>query len=134
VTVNKAFAATASAAALAAVGIGLYLGGSPAEQRLLRIDEERLNGLRTLAQAIDAHWIANRTLPSDMNRLIDAQRLRMPVDPVSEAPYEYEILGADRYRLCATFDRPSPDVGVPDFWRHDAGRRCFDIEPRGLAR
>jgi hypothetical protein len=129
VTANKLLAALASLAVVVAVGAGLYLGGSPGDQRLLRLDERRVQDLRTLAAAIDAHWSAGSRLPADLAQLLTAQRLRsIPTDPVSEARYEYAPADG-QYSLCATFARPSRDAAHEDFWAHGAGRHCFAISP-----
>jgi len=64
---------------------------------------------------------------------------------VSRQPYGYAVTGAERFELCATFDRsdaadprPGPsspygDEPRPGFWRHGAGRHCFALLlPRGV--
>jgi hypothetical protein len=131
VSINKIFSAAAIAVAAAAVGAGLYFSGSPGEQRLLRLDDARLDGLRMLAGAIDAYWNASGRLPATLAEVLDAQRLqRLPADPATAAPYAYEPLDSDRYRLCATFDRPSSELEATGFWRHEAGLQCFTISPR----
>jgi hypothetical protein len=36
------------------------------------------------------------------------------------------MLGADRYEICAVFDRESSDER-PGFWSHGAGEHCFTL-------
>ena len=133
---NRVFAATALLAAAGAVVFGLYLNGTPAEQRLVRQDEQRRSDLSRLSAAIDiAYQIGNSSLPQTLEEVLVTRRLRgIPVDPVSGENYDYEIVAENQYRLCALFARPSEEYGIGlDFWQHGAGRRCFTIalEPAG---
>ena len=125
----------AAVAALAAVIAGLYLSGSPGEQRLLRLDEQRVQDLRAISHNIDTYRTARDALPQDLDILVETQRLRrLPVDPVTGARYEYEIVAEDDYRLCAEFDRPSPpSAAIEDFWLHPRGRQCFALSARPSA-
>jgi hypothetical protein len=128
VRANQLIAALAAAAALLAVAIGLYLGGSPLEERLLKLDERRVADLASLAAAIDAYWLANDALPQTFDELVRARRLsHVPADPVSGERYEYDAAAPDRYRLCATFDRATRESDPAGFWTHEPGERCFDI-------
>ena len=64
------------------------------------------------------------------------------LDPETARPYDYEILDAAAYALCAQFARDSSDEerqllrdspgngGYADFWSHTAGRYCFRLEPQ----
>ncbi len=127
-TIHRIFALVASAAAIVVVLIGLYLSGSPGEQRLLRLDERRVQHLQILARAIDAYWEADSRLPQTLEQLIAGQRLRnMPVDPVSGESYVYQPTEPKGYRLCADFDRPSKEAKRPDFWQHESGTQCFAV-------
>ena len=129
--VNQTFAGAGLAVAAIAVFAGLYLSGSPAEQRLLRLDERRVQDLRGLAVAIDAYHIGNGTLPLRLDDVMEARRLRnIPVDPVTGDRYQYELVDENQYRLCAVFSRPSEESRRPDFWQHEAGSWCFTISPR----
>ena len=127
-TVNRVLAAIGSAVVLVAVGAGLYIAGAPSEARLTRLDEQRVLDLQSLAGAIELYRNAEGELPRSLADVVKPQRMwRLPVDPETRAPYEYEVIDARSYRLCAQFarrSRDSPDVG---FWKHDAGRQCFDI-------
>ena len=131
-TPNQIWAAVGSAAALAAVAVGLYVAGSPSEERALRLDERRVADLQRLASAIDAYRNENGALPPGFEQLMTGRRLPdVPVDPVSGAPYTYEILGEDEYRLCADFERASRPAEPRGFWTHAAGTQCFDVDRAG---
>jgi hypothetical protein len=136
-TAGEKFATAAAAAAFAAAAVGLYLIGSPSEQRSLRIDEQRVQHLQTLAAAISRYRYDFGDFPEGFDVLVEGNRLRdLPSDPVTGERYEYEILADTRYRLCAEFDRALPEERTDrDFWWHPAGRQCFDVtDPRFDAR
>jgi hypothetical protein len=116
-------------AVAAAVVAGLVVAGSPAEQRRLRLDEQRITALQELARRAEGRWEAERRLPDTAEQLVDGQRLtRLPTDPTTGEPYEYRVTWARQFEVCATFDRASrPDL-AGDFWFHEAGRRCFAFD------
>lgn len=104
--------------------------GSPAEQRLLRLDERRVEDLNGLRAHVNAYWRANARLPSSLD---DAgQGAELYRDPASGEEYGYRVIGERAYELCADFDRPfmpeSADLAMR-FWPHPAGRHCFPLEP-----
>jgi len=134
-TVPRAATVASIAIVGAAIAAGLFVTGSPSEQRLLRLDEQRVTDLRQLSYAANNRWDRQQQLPSSAADLVDGQYLsRLPVDPVSGQPYEYRATGSQEFEVCATFDRPSRPALAGDFWFHESGRRCFafDVnEPSG---
>jgi hypothetical protein len=109
-----------------AVGAGLWLTGSPAEQRLLRLDERRVNDLRRIADAVQLYWARNARLPAG---LADLTSLGGPVsteDPETGVAYEFRPKEPATFELCATFARPSEDVSRDYDFTHPAGRQCFE--------
>jgi hypothetical protein len=112
----------------AVVVVALWLIGSPAEQRLLRLDEQRVNELQQIMNAARYRWNDARVLPETADGLVNGEFLtRVPTDPTTLDPYEYRVTGPLELEICATFDRPSRPEDVGDFWYHDAGRRCFQL-------
>ena len=125
----------AIAVVLSAVAAGLIFIGSPAEQRLLRLDERRVQDLVQMARVATNRWDQQRILPAEAADLVDGQWLtRLPADPTSRAPYEYRVTGPQAFELCAVFDRASRPEQTGDFWYHEAGRRCFALEANGRNR
>lgn len=115
------------AAVAAAVAAGLLITGSPAEQRLLRLDEQRVAELAQIASAAERRWDREQRLPA-ADELVDGQFLtRLPTDPTTGQPYEYRATGPRHFEVCATFDRPSRAELAGDFWFHEAGHRCFSF-------
>ena len=114
---------------VAAVGAGLYLAGSPGEQRLVRFDQQRVLHLTEIRRSIDEYWRTHRSLPARVDEdVIGITMQRVPRDPETDAEYEYELKGDDAYRLCAVFSRASADYMADEFWAHGAGRHCFDFQ------
>ena len=73
-------AATVASIAIvgAAIAAGLFVTGSPAEQRLLRLDEQRVTDLRQLSYAANYRWDRQQQLPSSAADLVDGQYLYAP--------------------------------------------------------
>ncbi len=115
-------------AVVAAVVAGLYVAGSPGEERLRKLDDQRVNDLRSVSRVITRYWNSNEFLPETLEVLVDGSHFSvLPIDPVSERVYGYEIHGEREYSLCAEFDRESRDRDSGDFWDHGAGRTCFRL-------
>ena len=127
--VQRAAAVGSIAVVVAAVAAGLFLTGSPAEQRLRRFDERRVRDLQQLSNAASMRWDQQQRLADEVAELADGRYLtRVPIDPVSAQPYEYRVTDAQQFEVCAVFDRPSPPPESGDFWFHDTGRRCFTFD------
>ena len=103
--VNRLAVIISSVAVAITVAVGLYLAGSPGEQRLFRTDERRMRDLGQIAVAVQMYWQQQQSLPVQLPDIVDGQQLdRLPADPATEAAYEY-LPGEDRFQLCAVFDR-----------------------------
>lgn len=127
-SVEKAAAVLSAVVFVAAVAAGLVVSGSPGEQRLRRFDDQRVSDLMELSRALDAYWDSESVLPASLDLVVDGRRLtRVPVDPATDAAYEYLVDAPDAYRLCADFARPSGEDARGDFWAHEAGRACFSF-------
>lgn len=126
---DRRFLARALAAGvLVAVLVGLYLIGSPAEARLRRFDERRVDDLQSAHAAIQSYWITRGRLPPAPDSVPEAfpngPRFR---DPSTGIPYSYQPTGDSAYSLCADFARASPpdNPAYDAAWRHPAGHFCF---------
>lgn len=132
---GKLLATALVAAVLAAILIGLYLAGSPAEARLLRLDAHRVDDLRSISWAVAEYRRGRGRLPPALDSLPLAIGDAPSVfDPVSRQPYTYEVTGDSSYSLCADFARPSPsdrDNRYDAAWRHLQGHFCFPLVAPG---
>ncbi len=148
--VPKIFAWTAGAIGLAALIAGFFIGGSPAYQRQIRFDEQRVQDLQTLQGQIVYYWSQKDTLPARPEDLQDSiSGFVVPRDPATGESYEYSMKNDLSFELCATFaQKGGQEYAVPvplrpavesvpakdpylENWQHEAGRTCFErtIDP-----
>lgn len=132
--VLKISAIVAGVIVLTMVVIGLFLVGSPAQERTRRRDQERVSELSMLQNHISTYWQVKRTLPATLAEVNDETRgIRVPTDPDPTKMYTYEKVGELSFRLCADFELASMDdeVYFEESWKHTAGRNCFQrtIDP-----
>ncbi len=125
-TRNRLFAYAALAVAAFGIIVGFVQIGSPAVQRAASEDVRRLYDLSFLAQGIHVRLAARSQLPQTIQEVqrVSGDTGTSITDPVSGQPYEYIPLQGVSYRLCATFNRPSPDYFAAQ-WAHTAGHFCF---------
>ncbi len=116
---------------LASIVWGFSVLGSPATQRLLKYDEQKVNDLMNLKNNIDSYYPSHSSLPDTL----EEDGYIMGLDPQTNKPYEYVKTGKLTYNICAVFNKESPAVtqpniyarpiGFPD-WTHPAGHHCFE--------
>ena len=137
---------------LAAIVFGFTVFGSPATQRALRFDGERVGDLQQIQSYLIADWQAKSTVPEALADLTDPTRgVEVPLDPKTQASYGYERLSPVSFKLCANFERESRGAvseyyyptkvmydsvnGTPfvngESWEHGVGTTCFErtIDP-----
>jgi len=105
--------------------------GSPEQQRQRHLDERRVRDLSNISASINFYAGTHSALPLDLAALgKEPGPHRASNDPDTGAPYEYSVLSAESYQLCATFALPSPETNAPymehENWTHAAGRQCFE--------
>ena len=116
-------------AVTAAIVAGIYLLGSPAAERVRRMDDRRVRDLSAVARAMDVYWTRNMRLPPSLDALPSELGAGVSTaDPATQAPYEFRALDGENYELCAQFEVESDDsdrgLGA-GFRSHRAGRQCF---------
>jgi len=130
---DQAFAAAATAAVVAGIVGGFWVLGTPARQRDIAADRQRLQDLGAIAQNLHQQYLNQ----PDTYQLPDA----LPTaegrnDPLTNQPYEYERLSDRTFQLCATFDTDSSthplanrvDDPAIERWQHPQGQHCFEFE------
>ena len=118
-----------------AVITGIYLLGSPLEERARRLDDRRVQDLSGIAQAVDLYWTRESRMPASLDQLRSVTGAGITVaDPSTGALYEYRQLDDGKYELCASFEGESRDSNRLDngFWTHRAGRQCFQRAPQNV--
>jgi hypothetical protein len=126
----QVFGGLVTVVAGAAVAAGIFLMGSPADERTRRLDERRVRDLAGLARAVDLFWTRHANLPASLDELREEPGAQFgSTDPGTRDPYDYRPLEHGAYEVCARFERDSQQPGDP-FWSHGTGRQCFRREAR----
>ncbi|KKQ80569.1 MAG: hypothetical protein UT02_C0006G0019 [Parcubacteria group bacterium GW2011_GWC2_38_7] len=125
---------------LASIIMGFFIIGTPAEQRRIKMDVQRLNDLQTIQSQVVDYWIRKEVLPSNLESLQDnISGFIVPQDPETKIAYEYSIVEPLKFDLCARFATSSKEqfagkqqtmVATPygpfqQNWDHEIGRTCF---------
>ncbi|MDO8425777.1 MAG: DUF5671 domain-containing protein [bacterium] len=134
----------------AAVVAGFVVNGSPVSSRRANIDMQRVNDLNSIQWNVVEVWQRTGALPTSLDMLRDdISGYVPPVDPETEQPYEYAVIGERTFSLCAMFAASNSDDKSAAFpqpagpyegsygrvldgtWAHPAGRHCFErtIDP-----
>ncbi len=105
---------------VAAIVGGFLIVGSPAKQRAIRFDEQRISDLMSIQYQIINYWQSKATLPAKLADLNDPiSNFTVPVDPETGSAYQYSVKGITDvknqpgspsglvFELCATFDLDS---------------------------
>ena len=122
----------AVAVVVAAVAAGLFVLGSPTEERARRLDNRRVADLQGIMAATDLYWTRHSGLPESLADLTAEPGVRIGTrDPVSSEFYGYQPLDSARYEVCASFEQESGEMArdpEKDLWAHGSGHQCFQLE------
>ena len=117
----------ASILVILAIWFSFSVMGSPAKQRMFRLDDRRVGDLQNMQYQIINYWQQKEKLPKaliDLSNPITGYSL--PVPPMFEKgeKYEYTVKSPLTFELCATFDLP-----IPKGWREYSGYDYGGIMP-----
>lgn len=123
-----------SAVVLGMLILGALSVGSPAEGRMRKFDERRIQDLQVIQSQIVTYWMNARALPENLTKIENtAGGFVVPKDPETNAEYEYRKTGELIFSLCAEFKTEAlsslaekPYYGIEENWNHSTGRVCFD--------
>ena len=102
------------AVAAVAVVAALVTIGGPGAARLERLDEVRVREAVELVNAIERHRILTGGLPETLEEVRPGISGPPSIrDPGTGAPYEYEILGDRRFRICVRLSAPDAALAWP---------------------
>jgi len=132
---DRAFVAISSFTVVVAAIAAFWLLGSPNQQRLISIDQERLSDLRDIARQLAETTRFNRSVNNEEITPLPEElpeSLLLIQDPTTRSPYDYRRLSDTAYELCATFDTNSADQllndqGEVSRWAHPKGPHCFEL-------
>ncbi|NJL48047.1 MAG: hypothetical protein HC929_11875 [Leptolyngbyaceae cyanobacterium SM2_5_2] len=130
---DQAFATVATSAVIAGIVGGFWVLGTPARQREIAADRQRLQDLGAIAQNLHQQYLNQPDTYQLPDTLPTAESRN---DPLTNQPYEYERQGDRNFQLCATFDTDSrtyplanrPNDPALERWHHPQGRHCFTFE------
>ncbi len=135
-TVRSVVAISLAVVVLAVIIVGVTLLDSPAQERLRRLDERRVDDLRNLSYELDFYWTREGTLPPSLEELSSEPGVFVKLlDPETGLPYEYRVLSSNTYELCAVFaldTAEEQDRFYKDIWSHGPGRQCFQLVARDV--
>lgn len=138
---SKLVGAIASLIVIVSIVSGFFIMGSPATQRLLRYDQEKVDNLSSIQWQLISYWQNSGEIPEDILEIEDSiSGFEIPRDRQTDEPYTYTKTGDRTFTLCATFNKESVErrqnvnqrlasqlKGVSN-WEHEAGEVCFDRE------
>lgn len=132
--VLRALAIVAVVVVVATVGYSIYVIGTPVQQRQIRLDEQRIEDLRSISRNVDRYYEFNGAMPANLFDLQGPQySVQSIADPDTGRPYGYHLVGGVDYELCAVFSAESPerqDERRPfseSIWDHGPGLTCFAL-------
>lgn len=131
---GRYLAIAACVVVVATLGAAITVMGTPAQQRLARLDEGRIDDLQAVVAAVRRHASTRGALPTDLQAISAGPRWP-PKDRVTGAAYGYAVKSPTTFELCATFDTDSQLVRLGDArwrddaaaWSHPAGPHCFEF-------
>ncbi len=135
---GRLFPALVIVVVAAAVVAGLFLIGSPAEERARRVDANRVDALRQIAGVVDLYMSRHGRLPDSLVALVREPGVSLEtMDPKTGEPYGFRVLSDSTYELCATFEMPSAEgsgrIGE-DWWFHETGPTCYPLKASTTSR
>lgn len=145
-TTPKKTVISASVVVVVMIVLGFFLVGSPAQQRKVRFDDQRVSDLSMIQNEITNYYSLKKgSLPEKLTDLTNSlSGFTVPTDPATSVQYEYNVKEGLTFELCATFEAQSvggqTDTSMPyraygvDYygsWNHGIGRTCFErtIDP-----
>ncbi len=118
---------------VATLGVAMSMLGSPATQRDQKLDQRRVHDLERIVGAVRHYALTHKALPPTLDVVARQPGRNLSItDPVDRTPYEYQVTGDRKFRLCAVFitdtAKALEDNGAwtDDDWLHGTGRQCFD--------
>ncbi len=139
---NRSFAIGAWVVAIGVIAWGMFFAGTPLAQRARRMDDLRVNHLRTIQQEIynviydgsdrynDGKPFTSlpNPIPSTLDEVLEKAEYQRPEirDPETGDLYGYLVVRepVNEFELCATFDTVR-DLDYDIFWNHPAGEHCY---------
>ena len=129
-------ASTGAIVAVTAVSYSIYLN-PPSTAKAHALDQQRLQGLQQIDNAVKAYYRANHALPDRLDAIRNYDGLNAHSgwqDPITHQPYEYGAVSKTSFRLCADFSADTDADENPyygEFRKHHKGHDCFVEDVNG---
>ncbi|MEI7765564.1 MAG: DUF5671 domain-containing protein [bacterium] len=112
-----------------AIGYSFFVMGSPAKQRLLRLDDKRVTDLQSIQYQIINYWQQKEKLPESLGLLSNPMTgFSLPVPPnfTNGEKYVYNIKDEKKltFELCADFS-----LAMPKGWQENGGYYGGSVVP-----
>lgn len=134
---HRTFLLLAAIMVVVALAWGGWVIGSPAQERVRKLDEQRMSDLQALANGVyqvvykglpkDPAGTLTESLPKTVNEVIAQSGITRVNDPETGAPYVYRVIDVTHFEVCAVFALPGVHQ-YDSFWDHPAGEKCFSFD------
>lgn len=92
----------------------VVLAINPSEQFNRAKNVQRRSDAQTLRNALESYNIENSRYPIVLKELVPTYLSEVPVDPLTNEPYDYSVLqGGRNYELCYTLEQTKETKNVP---------------------
>lgn len=123
---NRVFVLGAIVVVIGGLALAFAFLGTPSHQRLVSLDQKRLEGLQEIASSLH-----DRYQSGGLPRVLPRSAFANDADTVRD--YEYRRVDATHYMLCATFstndgNRQEEVVWPRHVWRHGSGHQCYKLD------
>ncbi len=139
------FVWSASVAVLVITIASFVVTGSPFKMRLARLDLRKIADISESYRHVRDYAREMNKLPTSLDEVASAGYMdtKPPLDPETQAPYEYRVTGPESVEICANFHaaqdaqsikeafyadpsryQPAGNL-VEQSWEHPAGHYCF---------
>lgn len=95
--------------------IGFTQISNPFLEKAKKLDQQRVTDLQSISYAISNYNAQNYKLPGNLSEIKLTSGTSKTTDPETNKKYDYKIISASEYELCATFGvdtQIKPDVSV----------------------
>lgn len=141
--VGNLFTILSAAIVIASIVYAFAIIGSPIQERLRRIDQQKINDLQNIQYQILSYWQKQSQVPKNISDLNDPiYSFTVPKDPEFRSgkinsDYSYKAIDTNSFELCAVFNTKSEDntdmksqpyygeISTDYNWSHEIGNQCF---------
>jgi hypothetical protein len=115
---------------------GIIQTGGPFYAKNIKLDEERLNNFNEISFEIRSIYRSSQKLPPNLEYVtenkVSAKKLKIN-DPETNKAYEYKIISATTYELCANFSTDSREISekYEDYYFYDSYKNKMKNHKKG---